>query len=359
MSHLTPVEHLTIYKDAGYNTFPSVVKRPDGTMLLGFRQAPDRRPAYPHGHIDPSSKAVTVSSRDGIHWDAAAAVLYDHFLYGVQDPCLNQLRNGTLLATFFMWKVMDPDDAVTRKFRDRNVYGNWLARPAGAHSVRSTDGGKTWDKPVPFPIAGSIRGNGVEMSDGALLVPLYCPTEDGLSRVHILQTGDQGQTWEECSVIESQDGHHFHEPTLHRTPSGKLVVFTRSLHTLVEPGKEREKSPLYTFESKDNGRTWSPPVRRPFYSPSPFHALGLDNGRILLTYGYRLQPYGIRAIMLDAECERWAEAEETVLREDGLGVDIGYTSAVQLDDGRILVTYYYYDEADGNRYIAATLCEFS
>lgn len=357
MKNLIPIQHMNIYKDANYNTFPSVVKRPDGSILVGFRQAPDRRPAYGHGHLDPSSKAVTVKSTDGINWGKEVSILYDHFLYGVQDPSLNQLRDGTLLATFFMWKVMDQEDVTERGHRDKAVYGKWVAKPAGVCTTRSTDGGETWDEPIPFPIPGAVRGNGVELDDNSVLIPLYCRQEGGLSHVRIMRTSDRGQSWSTLAVIESEDGHHFHEPTLHKTPAGKLIIFTRSLNSQIELGQEERRSPLYTFESEDNGHTWSRPVQRAYYSPSPFHALQLDNGTVMLTYGYRQKPYGIRVILLDQECVNWEDAQEIVLREDGEGFDIGYTSAVQLDDGKVLVTYYYFDKDDGFRYIAGTLCE--
>lgn len=42
MKGLTPREHLVLYKDGQYNTFPSAIKKTDGGgYLVGFRQAPD------------------------------------------------------------------------------------------------------------------------------------------------------------------------------------------------------------------------------------------------------------------------------------------------------------------------------
>jgi hypothetical protein len=116
-----------------------------------------------------------------------------------------------------------------------------------------------------------------------------------------------------------------------------------------------KKHPLYTSESYDNGRTWTNVREHAIYSPSPFHALQLQSGHVLLTYGHRYPSYGIRAYVLNGECTNIDEAEQIVLRADGLGRDIGYTSAVQLDNCDILVTYYYFDE-NGERYIAGTLC---
>lgn len=355
MQRLEPIEHIVIYKDKKYNSFfPSVVKRPDGRIVLGFRQAPDRRRNEEKiSHIDPSSRAMMIASADGISWEPEPNVLYDDYFCGVQDPCLNQLRDGTLFATFFMWKVLEQEDAGEKQSGDKSIFGKWIGRRKHALSIRSTDGGQTWDRPIPIPVDGAIRGNSVELDDGAILTPLYSSES---TNVHVARTEDKGNTWTAHAVIESCDGYTFEEPNLFRTPSGKLVAFIRTRNVSVQPTKEIPRSPLYTSESIDGGRTWSRPVMRPHYSPSPFHALTLDSGNLLLTYGYRNSPFGIRAIVLDAECERWDEAQETVLREDGLSLDIGYTSAVQLNDGRVLVTYYYYDDTDVCRYIAGTVC---
>lgn len=355
MKGLTVREHLVLYKDAQYNTFPSAIHLNDGGgYLVGFRQAPDRRSVYGrYDHIDPSSRAVTISSADGRNWSKEAEVLFDHFLYGVQDPCLNVMFDGTIVGTFFMWKVFETGD-LPEQPRDRAVYDQWRARKAGAYTIRSNDGGKTWDQPVAISIPDvAIRGTGVQAKDGSLLIPMYRLGSDGFE-VLIARTEDCGHTWTIQGTVRSIDGCDFQEPLLYRAPSGKLVVLMRTRLQGSRP--EANRCPLYTSESTDDGVTWSRPAAQPFYSPSPFHGLLLKDGRLLLTYGHRYEPYGIRAALLDPECERWDASEEIVLREDASGRDIGYTSSVQLDDRTVLVTYYYYDP-DGYRYIAGTLCE--
>ena len=82
----------------------------------------------------------------------------------------------------------------------------------------------------------------------------------------------------------------------------------------------------------------------------------LKDGRILLVYGYRQAPFGIRAKILNAECTDIATAPEVVLRTDGGNGDIGYPWAVQLPNGNILVAYYF-NINDGTRHIAASLME--
>ncbi|WJH32865.1 glycoside hydrolase [Paenibacillus sp. CC-CFT747] len=104
---LRKIKDLVIYKDGQYNTFPNAVSLSDGTLMVGFRQGRDlRRLIGKHMHIDPASKAVYVRSSDGgTSWETAANLLHDDYLYGIQDPCLNVLKDDTLLATFFTWKA--------------------------------------------------------------------------------------------------------------------------------------------------------------------------------------------------------------------------------------------------------------
>ncbi|MDF2662209.1 MAG: hypothetical protein K0Q94_5000 [Paenibacillus sp.] len=322
MAKLTTIAHMEIYKDEHYNTFPTVVPLHDGTFRLGFRQAPDRRDAYDGAvtHVDASSKAVSIGSADGIVWDSKPTVIWDDFFHGVQDPCLNVLQDGSLFVTYFTWKVYEQTDAPAELKAGswHRVMDRWIGRMAGCYSIRSVDGGMTWDTPALVDLGDVvIRGNSVEVEDGSILAPFYEQDGDTFNVV-VGRTENRGGTWERAAVIPGYEGqYHFHEP---------------------------------------NGRTWSAVKMWPIYSPSPFNALRLADGRVLLNYGYRNKPFGIRAHVLDAECTDLGSATESVIRDDGLGSDIGYTSAVLLADGRVLITYYYYLD-DGTRYIAGSLCQ--
>jgi len=318
-----------IYKDENYNTFPNAIRLSEQELLIGFRHAPDRRAAYGSiTHIDPASQAVCVrSSNGGETWDKQLQLIYSDFAYGVQDPCLNVLSDGTLLCSF-----------------DRT------------YSIRSVDGGKTWDEPIAIPMIGAVRGNIVELDDGTIVLPMYNQSDAGVS--FLAGTKDKGNSWELYSEIPRMDNYDLVEPNLFKTDSGKLVAFIRSHKK--QDGFDIEQteactSPLIVTESSDNGKTWSVPTITGISTPSPFHLLKLPSGNVLLSYGYRNKPYGIRARILDRECTRIDEAPESVLRTDGGGMDIGYTSSVLLGNGDILITYYYDDE-QGCRHIAGTVC---
>jgi sialidase-1 len=86
----------------------------------------------------------------------------------------------------------------------------------------------------------------------------------------------------------------------------------------------------------------------------PFHAIHLPDGRILLVYGYRKEPFGIRAKILNPECTDIETAPEFVLRDDGGNFDIGYPWVALLPNGNVLVAYYF-NIKDGTRHIAGSI----
>lgn len=374
MSKIQKIKDFIIYKDHHYNTFPNAIKKKDGTIIVGFRQAPywekilRNAPNSNFGkttHIDPSSKAVYVTSRDGGKtWDKETTVLYDDYVYGVQDPCLNLVNDDTILCTFFMWKVFRKEDVKEILPSDRIIKDKWIGRSDTSYSIRSFDGGKTWDEPIaidfPGKISISVRGNASTLSDGSVVLPAYGNAKFGEpSKAILLRTKDFGKTWENLSVIASLDDYDLVEPNIYRTDSGKIVALIRAHKrgekSVYDPGNVK-LSPLITCESYDEGITWSKPVGQEIYSPSPFHALRLKSGNVMVTYGYRYKPFGLRAFILKGECDNFDEVEEVVLRDDGFTADIGYTSSVLLDNGDVLITYYYFDAEDEPRYIAGTVC---
>lgn len=356
MGSLKKIKDFVIYKDDQYNTFPSAAKLHNGDVIVGFRSAPDWQHVFGKvTHVDPSSIAVFVRSKDyGATWDPKPSLIHRDYFLGIQDPCLNVLNDGTLFCTFFTWKVYPKSD-VEPKPLDFNIYDRWIGRNGGVYSIRSADGGQSWDEPIPIPnYCNGVRGNIVELDDGSILLPMYGSNDDP-SRSVIAVTKDRGHTWEMRSIIASSEDILFQEPNIYKTESGKIVAFLRT-RKIRNYSSEELRSPLYTCESYDNGKTWVNLTEHPVYSPSPFQAIRLKSGNVLLTYGCRIRPYGIHAMILDSECSNIGDAVPTVIRDDGPGTDLGYTSAVQMDNGDILIAYYYYDEERGVRYIAGTIC---
>jgi hypothetical protein len=164
---------------------------------------------------------------------------------------------------------------------------------------------------------------------------------------HLLISEDKGMTWTySCPVAEDNEV-IFNEASIYETPKGDLVAFIRTASY---------EDQAVIARSTDGGKSFGQWESMGFQG-HPLQATRLPDDRVLLVYGYRHQPYGIRARILNAECTDFATAEEIVLREDGGNGDIGYPWAVVLDDHHALITYYFNID-NGTRHIAGTIIEF-
>ena len=85
--------------------------------------------------------------------------------------------------------------------------------------------------------------------------------------------------------------------------------------------------------------------------------LGLKDGRILVTVGTRWEgQQGCLGRVLDPEGTDMEVAPDFVIRSDSHDPDCGYPWAIELEDGRVLVVYYYVYQ-DGIRGIEGTIIE--
>lgn len=355
-------KNITIYIDEKfYSAFPSVVCRPDGELIVAFRRAPDRRllGAKDVSHADPNSHLVLVRSTDGgSTWSEKPESIYAHPFGGSQDPCLHKLRNGLLICTSYGWCRVPPDYAIGDPTRSR--YRDFILM--GGYILRSFDGGSTWrDLIFPPPVPGSRltglygepcpafnRGAMCESGNGKLYwgVTARESITPNKTSIHLMVSADNGESWEHrCNVVEDKSGKvKFNETSLYETPGGDLVAFIRTFGNNDHGAVAR---------STDGGQSFEPWQNIGFQG-HPFHALRLPDERVLLVYGYRHEPYGVRAKVLEQECRDFATAPEIVLREDGGNADIGYPWSALLPDGRVLVVYYF-NTSDGTRYIGGTI----
>jgi hypothetical protein len=346
-----------------YSAFPSVVRRPDGELLVAFRRAPDRRALGEKGnqHVDPNSYLVSMRSRDGGQsWSPAPELLYAHPLGGSQDPCLLQLADGDLLCLSYLWTLVRQDGIPNLKAPVFQSYPGFFF--SGGYFVRSSDGGKSWKGPFypvaipqekylsPYgePLPAYNRGAAIEGRDGRLFWAVAANDQLSPRRtsVHLLTSSDRGQTWTYSAPIAEDAKASFNETSMYETPKGDLLAFLRS---------ESLEDQACIARSTDGGKTFQPWQRMGFQG-HPLHALRLPDNRVLLTYGYRHKPYGIRARVLNPECTDFATAPEMVLRDDGGTTDLGYPWSAMIDDTRVIVVYYF-NRDNGRRHIAASILE--
>jgi len=355
------IKDAVLYEDPKfYSSFPSIVRRPDGEMLVAFRRAPERRRLGESGtsHTDPTSQLVLVRSHDNGETWSRPELIYAHPFGGSQDPCMVQLRDGTILCTSYGWALMKPD-AIAKLKQPVSHAGDFVF--LGGYIIPSHDGGHTWDQPIiPPPCLGETvhdifgetipaynRGAMCESSDGRLYWVVAATSTNSPHRtgVHLLISPDKGRSWNYSCPVAVDDKATFNETSIYETPKGDLVAFVRSEnfndHTVIARSTDHGKS----FRWTDSG-----------WMGHPHYALRLPDSRVLLVYGYRHPPYGIRARVLDPECTNASSAPEIVLRDDGGNGDLGYPWATMISDTRALVVYYF-NKANGTRHIAGTFIE--
>lgn len=357
------IKDIVIYSDTNsYATFPSIIRKPDSTLFLAFRRAPDRR-VFANGntsHIDPNSYLMYVeSNNNGEEW-SNPKLLFAHPYGGSQDPCLYITRNGTMLCASYLWVYLRQGAIVNLK-EPHLERSNFLFQ--GGYLLRSFDGGESWEDPVYPPstpaeqsfnafgekISAYNRGQMCEGQNGKLYwavssADTYKPKRKTSN--YLLVSEDKGSTWEYLSQIAIDDSIIFNETSLYETPKGDLVAFLRT-------GNYDDQACI--ARSKDGGKTFQKWESMGFQG-HPLQATRLSDNRVLLVYGYRHKPYGIRARILNPECTNYNTAPEFIIREDGGNGDIGYPWAVKLSDNRVLVTYYF-NLNNGNRYIAGSILE--
>jgi len=360
-SSLRKIKDVIVYRDTlFYNAFPSVIKKKDGELLVAFRQAPDRRllGASHNKHVDHNSYLVTVTSKDGENWTKEPKLLYAHAFGGLQDPCLLQLKDGTLLCTSYGWTTVGKD--LIDKSPKPLFYTNEFVF-LGGYMLRSTDKAKSWEGPYYPPhipderhvgpygegISAYNRGAMYEAKDGRILWVAVAHDSQGKTSNYLLTSRDKGLTWEYTSVVAKDERISFNETSVYETPKGDIVAFMRT---------DNFDDQACIARSTDGGKTFS--WQSMGFKGHPCHALRLPDDRVLLVYGYRHKPYGIRARILNAECTDFDTAEEFVIRNDGGNGDIGYPWSVQLDKNRVLVTYYY-NQNNGPRYIAGSILKIA
>lgn len=249
-------------------------------------------------------------------------------------------------------------------FLDRDVLvGNSsidFGKPESRSFVRvSTDAGHSWTPPVELPLDGlhslSAINSALVRPDGRCLLFLTLISEDGWNRRPVVYAGtDDGTEFHFLSFITpKQDpfasaegdwkstyrfgGHRWFYPRAVMLPSGRILCTLRS--------QRDPTGVMWTelFASDDGGLTWQFLSRVNDYG-APGSLVAMADGRLVVVYGYRLKPYGIRAVVSEDEGRSWGP--EIIVRDDGGSWDLGYPNAFEVEPGRIGAIYYFNSRDD-------------
>jgi hypothetical protein len=370
------VSQYTLYRHKRFfSAFPSLAMMKSGQVALAFRRAPDHRwllgdiaeedfNSVDHVHFR-SHVAFGVLDEQ-LRLAAEPTIMPVHAEAADQDGNLFVSKSGRLFQYSFRWYPVTKE--IVEKLAEtgfKTYGGDYLGAGFIFHSAYirfSDDEGANWSNPFEIPIdpmasprrfpeaegTTSIRGRMVELDSGELLLPVYsgCIKDVPRDCVRFLRSVDGGDTW------DFQDTHLFHdtwalqEPTLAKWPAGNITVFNRTRHN---------EDKLVTATSDADGASFGA-LKSVDVVGHPYDAVPLPDGRLFLVYGYRHEPMGVRARIVE-EGQDIGDAEEIIIREDSLSRDTGYPSTTLLSDGRLLVAYYIPDK-QGIRGIEASIIEF-
>jgi hypothetical protein len=250
------------------------------------------------------------------------------------DPGTNRMNvaaglaaNGDLLVIASGWSHRPPKGQTAGHGPPARVLAPWVCR--------SADGGRSWsvdkqalseDTPAGRP--GVPFGDILPGRDGALRVALY---GGGPGTSFVYRSPDDGKTWGEPAMVTAKAVAH--EPALFHLGKGNWLAAVRH-------------NGLDLYVSADDARSWSHRARLTGASQHPGHIVRLKDGRLLLSYGNRVEPKGVDVRLSADEGQTWSDP----LRVADFQGDGGYPSSVQLPDGQVLTAFYAQRTADHPRY---------
>lgn len=192
----------------------------------------------------------------------------------------------------------------------------------------------------------------LKFGNGMRLLGLYgrILKDDKQDQVFIMRSSDDGITWDfnamySSNIISTKIG--LNETAFVEGINGQIFSMIRSTDGY-----------LYSSISYDEGENWTLPKKTSIWG-YPANLIKINDSSILCTYGYRKEPMGIRAIVLDNNSYQ-PISQEFIIRSDAERNpgDNGYPMTVQLTETTFF-TCYYISLEDGITHIAGTKWELS
>jgi photosystem II stability/assembly factor-like uncharacterized protein len=329
-----------------YHGWPTVARRSNGQLLVSYSGGRA-------GHVCPFGRVELIrSDDDGQTW-SDATVLKDSPIDD-RDSGVLETDKGTILVTSFtslyyvesifqraMQKGPNPySDERLKRWEEEYSLKRWKEQhfkltaeqrlaELGVWMLRSTDGGATWSKPYRC-VVNSPHGP-AQLSDGR---QLYAGKKRWQGeQIGVCQSTDDGQSWQWIGQIPTRPGDDFklyHELHVVEAAGGRTIVQIRN-HNKTNAAETLQS------HSTDGGKTWSMPRSIGVWG-MPSHLMRLRDGRLLMSYGHRRDPFGNQARVSEDDGRSWSEP--IIIYGDGITVDSGYPTTVQLADGSLLTVWY-------------------
>lgn len=314
-----------------YHGWPTLTRRANGDLIVVYSGGREY-------HVCPFGRQEMITSRDNGQTWTLPRVLADSTIDD-RDSGIVETSNGTLIATMFnsftyqihmnnparllngtfgdetpamlkRWHTID--DATTQQQKEAET-GYWM--------LRSSDGGLNWSPRYRVP--GYSPHGPVNLLDGRLF---YATSNGKKAIAHV--SADDGLTWAALSEMPVRAGE------LHAVQAANGTIIVQVRDKLSTPaGTAQNTSQIL---STDGGRTWT--EKQIVADGYPSHLLRLRDGTLLMTYTWRLEPFGIRGKISRDHGTSWSS--EFILTQDAASWDLGYPSSVELADTSLLTVWY-------------------
>ena len=388
MARISGVEHHLIFRHPEHCVNQIAAR----TLSTGEIVAVFNEERYPFHH-DSGQTLITRSSDGGVSWTEPEVVLPWTDTTGNWDCGICELQDGSLIVnltvTAFFQRGVKPEQPSWRSDPWTKQWGDWTwafktQGWIGTFVLKSHDKGATWSEPVPCNVRplkhAGCRVGCWQLPSGSLLMGLYGRIrgygEEGegeTTRSALIRSDDGGSNWEYYSTLAYDPAAiiDYEEPAIVRLEDGRLVCFMR---THVNPSGDAKN--MVMTVSCDDGFSWTPPQWTNIWG-YPADLVALSDGRYLMVYGYRREPYGVRGIVSN-DGVTWDAENEFVIREGGVprstnrvgaarnlddesasssslaispenpGVfqHIGYPTVVQARDGTVACCYHEWSDGD-------------
>jgi hypothetical protein len=211
----------------------------------------------------------------------------------------------------------------------------------------SKDAGQSWSRSALVPNDGFYSLAATESAtvrpDGRCLLFLTGVTKQGAgSRPVVYRSLDDGTSFHFMSCVTPKDESRYGGLNL-MYPRGTMLPSGRLLCTLRLDRNWDGDQWTELYASDDGGRTWGFLSRATAFG-APSAPLLLKDGRLVMTYGARFAPSGIRAVVSEDQGRTWGP--EIIVRDDGGSWDVGYPRSWEAPGGKVGVIYYYNSKDD-------------
>jgi predicted neuraminidase len=244
-----PFDRSNLY---GFNHAPSIVALPDGRLLTAWFSGPFE--ASVHQVI-----LASFSSDGGTNW-TPARVLQDLPHDSDFDPAF--IPAGDRVWFFYTTGRHNPYPPVKNQEESVGI------RSFKLFYRTSDDSAHNWSHAQFIERGVFSRSNGISLSSGELLVPLY----EIPSKASVLRSADNGSSWTRHGGITTPAGAG--EPSIAELKSGRIMMVLRTNDGF-----------LWQVFSDDRGVTWGPPVRTSLTAPGSSHCIySVGGDRLILVH---------------------------------------------------------------------------